>query len=255
MRGSVPHHARNNLISQTDALSRVTSHEYDALNRRTKRTLPGGGLFETFSYNAVGNMTVRSDFNGNTSTFDYDLLNRLKRKTPDPNLGAPPIEFTYTDTGPRASMTDPSGLTTYAYDDRNRLIQKSTPAGTLSYFYDAASNLISMQSSNTNGVWTTYTPDAANRVETVTDQQTTGTTTYTYDKTGVVERIVHPNSVEQELVYDPLYRVTSLPISGAGLLERTPNRRQPESPPVRTSGQLQAWRRTRDRFAPALSVR
>ena len=116
-------------------------------------------------------------------------------------------------------MTDPSGLTTYAYDDRDRLMQKSSPAGTLSYFYDAASNLISMQSSNSNGVWTTYTHDAANRVETVTDQQTTGTTTYTYNKTGVVERILHPNSVEQEFVYDPLYRVTSLPIRGAGLLE------------------------------------
>ena len=74
--------ANDNLISQTDALGRVTSREYDELNRRTKRTLPGGTLFETFSYDAVGNMTARTDFNGNTTTFDYDVLNRLIRKTP-----------------------------------------------------------------------------------------------------------------------------------------------------------------------------
>jgi YD repeat-containing protein len=106
--------------------------------------LPGGGLFETFSYDAVGNMSARTDFNAKTTTFDYDLLNRLTRKTPDPSFAAPPVEFAYTATGQRASMTDPSGLTTYAYDDRDRLMQKSSPAGTLSYFYDAASNLISM---------------------------------------------------------------------------------------------------------------
>jgi uncharacterized protein RhaS with RHS repeats len=48
---------------------------------------------------------------------------------------AQPITFTYSTTGRRLSMSDPTGLTNYSYDNRDRLTAKATPEGTLSYSY------------------------------------------------------------------------------------------------------------------------
>ena len=48
------------------------------------------------------------------------------------------MNFTYTTTGKRQTMTDPSGVTTYTYDPQtDRLVSKQTPFGTISYTYDA----------------------------------------------------------------------------------------------------------------------
>jgi hypothetical protein len=52
------------------------------------------------------------DFNGRTTTFAYDGLNRLLSRTPDASFGENAISFSYTATGQRQSMTDASGLTT-----------------------------------------------------------------------------------------------------------------------------------------------
>ncbi len=57
-------------------------------------------------------------------------------------------------------MTDASGLTTYNYDNMDRLSSKVTPEGTLSYTYDAAGNLASIASSNANGDEITHTGTA-----------------------------------------------------------------------------------------------
>ncbi len=92
--------------------------------------------------------------------------------------------FTYTATGRRATMTDGSGTTTYGYDNLDRLTSKATPFGTLTYGYDVGGNVTSIQSSNTNGVWLTYTYDSLNRLATVVDNRLAAgqnTTTYAYD--------------------------------------------------------------------------
>src|SRR6266849_3637157 len=100
----------------------------------------------------------------------YDQVNRLTQKIPDASLGQPTISFTYTPTGPRASMTDASGTTNYtSYDNRDRLKTKATPEGTLNYTYDAHGNLLTIVSSNTNGASMTYTYDVLNRLATATD--------------------------------------------------------------------------------------
>jgi YD repeat-containing protein len=84
-------------------------------------------MFETYSYNAAGNLIGRIDFRGKTTTYSYDSMNRLTRKTPDATLEEPVVSFTYTATGRRASMTDASGTTSYSYDLLYRLTSKATP--------------------------------------------------------------------------------------------------------------------------------
>ena len=166
----------------------------------------------------MGTVSAKTDFNGKTTTYTYDPLNRLLTKTPDPSLAEPTVSFTYNPTGTRLSMTDASGTTNYtSYDNRNRLKTKVTPEGTLNYTYDAHSNLLSILSSNANGASVTYTPDALNRVGTVTDNRlvaqgvTPATTSYTYYPVGTVQNYTYAaNSVQTAYTYDTLNRLKTI---------------------------------------------
>jgi YD repeat-containing protein len=194
-----------------------------------KRTLPLG-QFETYSYNTVGNLQSKTDFNGKTSTYDYDNANRLVSKTPDASYNAQPVTFTYNALGQRLTMVDASGTTTYTYDGSNRLRTKATPQGTLTCSYDAASDLTSLSSSNTNGVSTSYSYDALNRMSTVTANSDYGpigniVTNYTYDALGNLATVLYPNTVQHTYTYNTLNRLTNLAVA-----KTTPGRRRPATP-------------------------
>ena len=210
-----------NRISQTDANNHTTTYAYDSLGRRTGRTLPAGQS-ESYTYDSAGNLKTHIDFNGKTTTFAYDTSNRLLSKTPDASFHASAVTFTYFPNGLRQTMADVSGTTTYGYDTRNRLTSKQAPFGTLGYTYDASGNLLTLGSSNANGVSLTYTYDALNRLSTVTDNRllaqgaTSGVTTYNYDNVGNLQNFVYPNGVTQAYTYDALNRLTQMGSSANG---------------------------------------
>ena len=174
-------------------------------------------MVETFAYDAVGNLGAKTDFNGKTTAFTYDGLNRLLTKTPDPSLSQPTITFTYNPTGTRATMADATGTTNYTYDNRDRLKIKATPEGTLNYTYDAHGNLLTILSSNANGASVTYTPDALNRLSTVTDNRlaaegvATPVTTYGYDAAGNMSGYTYSaNGLQSTYSYDTLNRLSQV---------------------------------------------
>jgi RHS repeat-associated protein len=207
---SLAYDEQGNLLTQTDALNRTTRYEYDRLGRRTRRTLPLGQS-ETYAYDAAGNVVSRTDFRGKRTAYAFDEMGRLLSRTPDPTLGQPSVTFTYTPTGQRATMTDASGTTTYTYDSRDRLVSKQTPQGTLAYTYDAAGNLLTVRSSNAEGVAADYAYDELNRLASVTDQRGgAGVTAYTYDANGNLESATYPNAVRTAYTYDALNRLTAL---------------------------------------------
>ena len=199
-----------NKLTQVDANTHSTSYAWDNLNRRISRTLPAGQT-ESFTYDAVGNVATRIDFNGKTTTYAYDPLNRLLSRTPDASFNAAPITFTYTSTGQRVTMTDPSGSTTCTYTNRDQVATKATPQGTLTYIYDLAGNVASTVSSNANGTSVSYAWDADNRLSSVTDSRLAGaTTTYTYDATNQLSLMTYPNGVTHSYAYDTRDRVLTL---------------------------------------------
>src|SRR5262249_9689958 len=163
-------------------------------------TLPAG-MTEIYGYDAAGNLTSKKDFNGHTTTYAYDTMNRLLSKTADAFFstgactggawGATQISFTYAATGRRLSMTDASGVTNYTDDTRDRLLTKATPFGSLTYTYDAAGSTVSLKSSNAGGASMTYGYDALNRLASVTDAS--GVTSYNYDAVGNLGSYVYPN--------------------------------------------------------------
>jgi RHS repeat-associated protein len=201
-------------ISQTDANNHTTTFEYDSLGRRVKRTLPGGQI-ETYAYNIGGLLTNKTDFNGYVTTYQYDLMNRLLAKVPDPRRGEPAVTFGYNTLGLRTNMTDASGATSYSYDERNRLVQKTKSwAATsfslsLSYGYDANGNVTNIVSSNPNGSDVSYEYDALNRLSAVNDAKV-GRTAYSYDDVGNLQGYTYPNGVHSAYEYDSLNRLTNL---------------------------------------------
>jgi len=76
-------------------------------------------MSDTYNYDAAGNMASKADFNGHTTTYQYDTMNRLTAKTADPFFsagacagglcGASQITYSYNDMGRRVSMVDASG--------------------------------------------------------------------------------------------------------------------------------------------------
>ena len=201
-------------VTQTDAESRTTRFEYDPLGRRVKRALPLN-QFETYGYDVAGRMTNRTDFNGRTTTFIHDVMNRLVEKRPDAAFAAAPVQFGYNELGLRTNMVDASGVTTFEYDNRNRLVRKATPEGTLTYAYNANGQVTNITSLNANGVVLNYAYDALNRLGDVLDPHA-GHTTYTYDDVGNLRGFTYPNGVNHFYEYSALNRLTNLNVS-AGL--------------------------------------
>jgi len=83
-------------------------------------------------------------------------------------------------------MIDPTGLTTYTYDELNRLTSITNNEGlTTTFTYDALGRRTSMM--HANGVETTYSYDAASQLLSMVHELSTTTInsfTYTYDKVG-----------------------------------------------------------------------
>ena len=112
-------------------------------------------------------------------------------------------------------MTDLTGVTSYAYDLRDRLLAKSTPEGSLTYTYDAAGNRKTVRS-DSGAYDVTYGFDAPNRLESVTDNVSGGgTTAYHYDGGGRLSSYDYPNGVSSAFTYDALNRVQSIKIGKA----------------------------------------
>jgi RHS repeat-associated protein len=113
-------------------------------------------------------------------------------------------------------MSDSTGVTSYAYDLRDRLLTKSTPEGSLTYTYDVAGNRKTVQS-DSGAYNVTYEYDELNRLRSVTDNVAGGgSTTYHYDHGGRLTSYDYPSTVTTALTYDTVNRVQSLKI-GSGL--------------------------------------
>ena len=205
--------ATNNKASQRDARNSITTYQWDGLNRRTQRCLPAG-MCETMTYDLAGNVLTRSDFNGRTTAYSYDLRNRQVTVAAAAVAfpGEPGITTSYSPTGKRLSMIDASGTTTWSYDNQDRVLVKATPQGTLSYTYLPNSLVASVSSSNANGTSINYGYDAVNRLASVLDNRLSATTTNTFDDANNLATIVYPNGVVHSYTVDAKDHVTGLQV-------------------------------------------
>ncbi|MFD7446442.1 LamG-like jellyroll fold domain-containing protein [Streptomyces sp. NPDC059909] len=188
--------ADGNVTSQTVAdltggdASRVTSMTYDAYNRVTTRTDPGGDT-TSFEYDVYGNKVKETDPAGTVNTYTFDaegraLTTNMLNYTGDPHNPSAPTTLVqesraYDPAGRLASITDAMGwVTAYTYTDDglNASVVRKDPANGKQFTeqsneYDMAGNLIK-QVTNDGQTVSTFAVDAADR-----------TTSSVLDPTGV----------------------------------------------------------------------
>lgn len=194
----------NNLdrASFQDRQGRVWTYTYDADRRLTAVTDPLGNKVQ-LGYNGVGELTSLSDPKTNTTTWTYDVEDRLIGKKFADNST---VSYTYESTTRRLKlMLDALGQTkqfSYAEDDKTTAVSylnavNSTPSVT--FTYDA------------------YFP----RLVSITDGN--GTTQYTYTPAGVpgaLQLQQEASSLSNSTItysYDALGRPISRAVGGAGL--------------------------------------
>jgi len=128
----------------------------------------------------------------------------------DDDFDPDPI-YIYDLNGNRTAMIDPTGLTTYNYDELNRLASITNNGGlTTNISYDALGRRTSM--TRDNGVVTTYNYDAASQLLSLVHEHnltTINSFNYTYDKVG--NRITKTdNTTALSYTYDALNRLTKV---------------------------------------------
>ncbi len=204
-----------NLISVTDQAQNVVQYSYDAANQLinvVQVNSPNTGQNTTiYGYDAHGNPIALEDANTHTTTNAFDVLSELTSKTlPD----ATHTETrTYDSNGNLQTITHFSGaVTTYSYDQLNRLLSRSTTGGVpsdapVSFTYWPTGTRKTM--SDASGT-TSYFYDSMNRL---TSKQTPeGTLNYTYDAAGNLASMSsnHAHGVSVTYGYDDLNRLSTV---------------------------------------------
>ncbi len=196
------YNARNDLDTIITAKGQIITYNYNSLSDLTQRDHPDMGV-SVYTYDGVGNDTMKINANGDTTKYYYDEINR--RTAIDYKDSNFDVDYTYdeaTSSNGKGNLTkveDPSGTTVYHYDERNRLVKKvktiDSVTYTTEYTYDSADNLTSIKAP-VGSDRTHYEYDNVNRLWKV-KRDISGTkkllAEYLYYSTGVVREVKYYN--------------------------------------------------------------
>lgn len=234
-----------NVIATLDRATRVQRMSYDELNRVTA-VVDGNGNATTYSYDAAGDVTQTVAPSGATTTASYDDDGRLATVTAPRGNVAGADASTYTtsyDYDPANNViriatpgattvqdfdadnnliatTSPTGnMTTYGYDQLDRLATSTDPLGhSTTYRYDSDGHISGRV--DANGHAYRYDHDLAGRLTTITDPLGfTRTSSYDADGNVTQQVIAAPlggSSVGTGSIsyrYDQLDRLTAIDYS------------------------------------------
>ena len=239
----------DHVIKISDPDSHETSFEYDMRGRLLKTIYPtladGTVLSTTQSYDAAGNLQLKTDQAGKSTVYSYDSVNRLLAVS---DALSQTTKYSYDPMGRLLSIRDAnSHQTGFAYDPLGRQSQKIWPDGSFeSYGYDQVSNRtnitvtrLSNEAAQTNlftynkldqlvqanyfdgrVVTTTYTPTGLRNTVVDTAQNANQATLYNYDQRDRVIQITQPdggsNPRAVRYQYDALGNRTVMTLTVAG---------------------------------------
>ena len=201
-----------NLLTQKDAKGNITTYEYNAANKVSKRIDQGGrtgtpgnysynpAKTETSTYNADGTPAAKTDRNGKTINYTYDIHGRLLTQI----IGSETITYTYDGNGNQLTMTDSTGTTVRTYDELNRVTAKTVPnIGKSEYEYDIITGMEpgcwEENTTDPKGNVTTKEYDRVGRLKAVTADGKT--TTYSYLDNGARESVAYSGGAREDYTY------------------------------------------------------
>ena len=207
-----------------DPLSRSTRLGYDADGRITTATngaqevnrqiwnknsdlvsfTDGAGYTVLASYDENENRISLTNQNQKKWQFRFDQANRLTNTiTP---IGRQ-TQITYNNRGLIKSIQEPSTQTsTFIYDAKGRLTNRTDNVGATSYSYDPNDNLTNITEGNFTNSWTF---DAYNRVSTYRDVYG-NLIQYGFDGNGNLTKLIYPGNKTVNYQYDALNRLTNV---------------------------------------------
>ncbi len=146
-----------NLVRTEFPNATVETRNYDDLNRlEFLETTGPGGVIVSFSYtlDATGRRIAVDEQDGRRVEYEYDALYRLvEERIVDSGAATPTrtIEYTYDAVGNRLTKDDSAnGVTTYVYDNNDRLTTETTGGVTTAYTYDDNGNVLSRDDGTTH---------------------------------------------------------------------------------------------------------
>jgi len=121
-----------------------TTFAYDASDRKTQMTYPGGTQYQAWTYDNAGNLSSRRTVNSETQNFSYD--NRNRKTGMSWSNGVDSASYTYYDDGRLHTASNPNSTVTRTYYADGRLEHDNQavaggPAKEANYVYDGDGNV------------------------------------------------------------------------------------------------------------------
>lgn len=224
---SYSYDSQGHLISVTDPNGNATTYTVDDFAQSIQTVSPVTGT-STSEFDSAGNVVTAVDANANTTTRTYDALNRVTAAVSQ-GSDVETVSWSYDSTDPFglgrvASMTDPSGSTTYHYSRLGQLIQEDRvvlgDSFMQKYSYDVDGNRATL--TYPNGRVVTYAFDFADRPVSAVGSKDGTTTTYvssaSYMPFGPEKSLSFGNGTTETRSFNTRYRMHTNVLSGATTL-------------------------------------
>ena len=185
------------VVKQIDGNKHATKYVRNILEEVTEVTDPLGHVTKK-EYDAAGNLKKLEDPAKRTTTYTYDPANRLTEVVYSSGKPAT-ITYEYDKDGDRTKMTDGTGMTKYAYDQLDRLIESENGhKEVVKYEYDLGNEQTKI--TYPNGKTVTRAFDKDGRLEKVTDWNEKETK-FSYDQNSNLEATTFPSATKDEDAY------------------------------------------------------
>jgi len=182
--------ASHRITSITDGRSGKTTNEYDGSNRVVSQTDPAGRTLD-FEYEAFHTQITNKATGAVTDEWFTSSNEPYSITHGYGTADATTATFSYNEAGQLVSQTDGnSHTTTYGYDANGNKTSEKDAAGETKWVYNATHDVIS--TTTPRGETTTIKRDANGNVESVArpgPEETTQTSTFSYDKYGQLESV------------------------------------------------------------------
>jgi RHS repeat-associated protein len=153
--------ADGKIATVRDPNNNITTYSYSGFGEQTAIVSPDTSTTSS-TYNAGGLMVTTTDARGKTRNYSYDVLGRMTQVTyNDATIGtSQTYDVAANGIGQLASVTDPSGSTSFTYDSNRRVASKTSVIGglskTVSYARDGVGRLTAITYPSGNIVGMSY---------------------------------------------------------------------------------------------------
>jgi len=159
-----------------------------------------------FTYDAVGNLSTKTDPLGNATTFTYDAVNRLSKKEYEDDSY---VAYQYDANGNMTEALDGTITFEFTYDAENKVtkVRDDTQGLEIEYAYDDNGNLLWIEDTSNSKI--NYYYDALNRVTDITNGSTFATIQYA-SCCSIRAKLTLGNGCYTEYEYDDAKRLTKI---------------------------------------------